>query len=64
MTGIQNIKAIYMKCGYNLAMLIMDGQFESIRGDLAEMNISLNVVSNDEHVPEIERHICTIKEWV
>jgi hypothetical protein len=38
-------------------MLIMDGQFES-------MKISINVVSNDEHVPEIEWHICTIKERV
>ena len=40
----------------------MDGQFESIRGDLAEMQINLNTVSNDEHVPEVERYICPIKE--
>jgi hypothetical protein len=40
----------------------MDGQFETLRGDLAELQINLNTVSNDEHVPDIERHIRTVKE--
>ena len=40
----------------------MDGQFEPLRGDLAEMGIQLNTISNDEHVPEIERQIRTLKE--
>ena len=40
----------------------MDGQFEPLRGDLAEMGLQLNTVSNDEHVPEIERQIRTLKE--
>ena len=42
----------------------MDGQFESIRGDLAEMQINLNTVPTDEHVPEVGRYICTIKDAV
>jgi hypothetical protein len=60
----QSSKSIYIIHGYNLAILVIDGQFESIRGDLAETKTSLNMVSNDEHVPEIERHICHIKERV
>ena len=40
----------------------MDGQFEPLRGNLAELGILLNTASNDEHVPEIERQICTVKE--
>ena len=40
----------------------MDGQFEPLCGDLAEMGIQLNTVSNSEHVPEIERQIRTLKE--
>ena len=51
-----------MKRGFKISTLLMDRQFESIRGDLAEMQINLNTVSNDEHVPEVERYIRTIKE--
>ena len=40
----------------------MDGQFEPLRGNLAELGILLNTASNDEHVPEIERQIRTVKE--
>ena len=40
----------------------MDGQFEPLRGNLAELGIVLNTASNGEHVPEIERQIRTVKE--
>jgi hypothetical protein len=40
----------------------VDGEFESMRGDLAGIGMHLNVASNDEHVPEIERFIRTVKE--
>ena len=42
----------------------MDGQFEPLRGNLAELGIVLNTASNDEHVPEIERQIRTVKERI
>ena len=44
--------------------MLMDGQFDILRGDLADMGITLNTVARGEHVPEIERHIRTIKERV
>ena len=40
----------------------MDGQLEQLHGDLADMGIQLNTVSNDKHIPEIERQIRTLKE--
>ena len=40
----------------------MDGQFEPLRADLADMGIELNVVLNDKHIPEIVRQICMVKE--
>ena len=51
-----------MKRGFKISTLLMDGQFESIRDDLAGMQINLNTVSNDEHVPEVERYIRINKE--
>ena len=55
--AIKKVKSVYMKRGFR-----MDGRFESLRGDLAAMGIALNTVSNDEHVPKIERYIRTTKE--
>ena len=44
--------------------MLGDGQFESMRGEIADMGALLNVVSEGEHVPEIERHNRTIKDRV
>ena len=47
---------------FEIAHLLMDGQFEPIRGDLSSLGITLNTVANDKHVPEVERYIRTLKE--
>jgi hypothetical protein len=60
--AIKKVKSVYMKRGFKISVLLMDGQFETLRGDLADIQITLNTVSNDEHVPEIERYIRTTKE--
>jgi hypothetical protein len=44
--------------------LLMDGEFEPLRGDLANMGITLNTSSRNKHVPKIERHISTLKEGI
>jgi Reverse transcriptase (RNA-dependent DNA polymerase) len=61
---VKCIQRIYLKRGFRVSTFLMDGQFEVIRGDLAKMNITLNTVARGEHVPEVERHIRTIKERV
>jgi hypothetical protein len=60
--AVRHVRSTYMKRGFQIESLLMDGQFETIRGDLAEMQITLNTVARGEHVPEVERHIRTIKE--
>ena len=42
----------------------MDGQFECIRGSFTELQINLNIYSNDKHVREIEQLNRTVKERV
>ena len=61
-TGIRAIHQVYLQRGFRIRNAFMDGQFEPLRGNLAELGIVLNTASNDEHVPEIERQICTVKE--
>ena len=60
--GIQAIHQIYLQHGFQIQNAFMDGQFEPLRGNLAKLGIILNTASNDEHVPEIERQIHTVKE--
>ena len=60
--GIQAIHQVYLHCGFRIRNAFMDGQFEPLRGNLAELGILLNTASNEEHVPEIERKIRTVKE--
>ena len=57
-----DVRNIYKKRGFITATMLMDGQFEGITGDLAELGITLNTVARGEHVPEAERYIRTIKE--
>ena len=60
--SIQQIQSQYIKRGFRIRDAYMDGQFEPLRASLAEMKINLNTTLNDEHVPEIERYIRTVKE--
>ena len=60
--AVKKIQQVYHRWGFEIAHLLMDGQFEHIRGDLYNLRITLNTVANDEHVPEVERYICTLKE--
>jgi hypothetical protein len=52
----------YCQRGFILEIDEVDGQFEPLRGDLAEMGITLNKCSHEEHVPVAERRIRTLKE--
>ena len=59
---MQAVHQIYLQRGFRIRNAFMDGQFEPLRGNLAELGIVLNTASNNEHVPEIERQIRTVKE--
>jgi hypothetical protein len=62
--SVKRIQQLYMQQGFQITSALMDGQFECIRLELAGMGIHLNTVSAGEHVPEVERYIRTVKEWV
>jgi hypothetical protein len=59
---IRNVQRIYKKRGFRIHIMLMDGQFDGLGADLADLGITLNTVARGEHVPEVERHIRTIKE--
>jgi hypothetical protein len=64
LAAIKQVKSVYKKRGFNLSQMFMDGQFETLRGKLASLQITLYITSNDEHIPEIERHHRTVKERI
>ena len=53
-----------MQRGFNITNILMDGKFSCTRGNLAELQINLNICSNDERVGEIEGLNQTVKEQV
>ena len=60
--GIKKVKDIYAKRGFRVTLGMMDNEFEHLRADFVNLGLELNVVANDEHVPEVERYVRTIKE--
>ena len=55
---------LYTNRGFRIKVVMADNQFEILRGDISDLGANINVVSRDEHVPDIERYIRTIKERV
>jgi hypothetical protein len=60
--ALLNVRNVYRRRGFNITHLLFDGEYECLRGDMASVQITLNTASNDEHVPDIERFIRTLKE--
>ena len=60
--AVKKIQQVYHRRGFKIIHLLMDGQFEPIHGDLSSLRITLNTVANDDHVPEVEWYIRTLKE--
>ena len=62
MAALKTVNSIYVKRGFVLEVVAADGQFEPTRDALAEMGITLNKCSREEHVPVAERRVRTLKE--
>jgi hypothetical protein len=60
--AIKQVKKAYATGGFVITNLVANSQFEPLRADLADVAIAMHCVSRDEHVPEIERYIQTVKE--
>jgi hypothetical protein len=59
---IADVRNIYIKRGFLLEIVEVDGQFEPLRGAISEMGVTLNRCSREEHVPVAELRIRTLKE--
>ena len=53
--SIKQLKCIYMHWGFKLVNILMNDQFECIHVDLDDIQVNLNIYSNDENIGEIER---------
>jgi hypothetical protein len=62
LASIKPVTQTYATHGFLVTRMMVDGQFEPLRGDLAGIGIAVNCVSRDEHVPEIKHHIPMLKE--
>jgi hypothetical protein len=61
--ALKRIYGIYRKRGFRITNILGDGEFECTRGTIAtDLRSELNICGKDEHVPDIERCIRTIKE--
>lgn len=60
--SVLNVHRLYKKRGFRIKIGLMDNEFEPLRSDFADIGIELNIAARDEHVPEIERYIRTVKE--
>jgi len=61
MTSIQQVVSAYHVRGFRVCNILVDGGFDCVGNNLADMGIPLNVASKNEHIPEVKRYIRTIK---
>jgi hypothetical protein len=58
--SLKKVFDIYTQRGFTLRTALMDREFECLRDDIR--GVTLNTTAASEHVPNIERQICVIKE--
>jgi hypothetical protein len=49
--AFKNVRRISSKGGFNIATSHVDNESEAMRGNLLDLGIKLDVLSNDKHVP-------------
>ena len=61
-TALRCVVNIYARGGFQVTMALMDGAFAGLHDVCNQLQIKLNTTSRDEHVGDVERYICTVKE--
>ena len=59
---LRHVVNIYARGGFQVTMALMDGAFAGLHDVCNQLQVTLNTTSRDEHVGDIERDICTVKE--
>jgi len=62
MKSFKQIIDTYTARGFKVKNILADGQFKCLRKNLVLQGMMLKLTTQDEHVPEDERYICTIKK--
>ena len=62
--AFDTVFCIYNKAGFTIKTVFGDPEFDIMRDTFVDLDIDQNVASAQEHVPEIERAICLIKERI
>ena len=61
---LKPVKQLYMKCGFKITNILMDGQFKPLRDNLYGLCIHLNICGSNSQIGEIDRMIYVIKERI
>jgi hypothetical protein len=62
--GIIKVANLYKRRGFFIDICLCSNEYEGVRTSLQDHGIKLNICAPNEHVPEVERNIRTIKERV
>ena len=60
--SLKSVLQLYKRANINIALVLMDGEFEKIKDHKVAEMVELNTTAKNEHVGEIEREIRVIKE--
>ena len=60
--ALRRVVKIYGRGGFQVTTALMDGAFAGMHEICNQLQVTLNTTSRDEHVGDIERYICTVKE--
>ena len=61
-TALRRVLNIYARGRFQVTTALMDGAFASLHDVCNQLHVTLNTTSQDEHVGDVERYICTIKK--
>jgi len=64
MKSLQQVINKYHGRGFKIQHILTDRQFECIRKPMETAGLNVKTTSHDEHVPEMERYIRTMKERI
>lgn len=54
LAALKSVKRLYELRGFRVQHGHVDNECEPMRNDLLDIGIQFNIVSNDEHIPEVE----------
>jgi hypothetical protein len=58
---LDKVRKIYRRRGFKVTIMNADPKFAPLQDMFGD--ISFKLCAQDEHVPKVERYICTVKDW-